>query len=173
MENLLRALRADFPNLKFVKGKSFCWSPATQEVCYLIRDNDSTTSWSLLHETGHAFLNHAEYVLDFELLEMERAAWEKALRLAKRYGISIDKDHIEDCLDTYRDWLHRRSICPSCSTQALQMDKGAAYHCHNCQNTWQVTPSRFCRPYRQNTAKTKSPATFQAVTDDSLELAKS
>jgi NADH pyrophosphatase NudC (nudix superfamily) len=161
MENLLQALRADFPNLRFTKSTSFCWSPATQEVCYNSRDNNRTTSWSLLHETGHALLNHAEYTLDFELLELERAAWEKALGLAKRYDISIDKDHIEDCLDTYRDWLHRRSICPSCSTQALQMDKGATYRCHNCQNTWRVTPSRFCRPYRQNAAKTKSPATFR------------
>ncbi len=171
MEQLLKSLRGSNPSLRFIPGAAFSWSPESREIFYTTSTSDPVTLWSLLHETGHALLDHTKYVLDFELLEMERAAWEKAEELAKRYNITIDKDHIEDCLDTYRDWLHRRSICPSCSAQALQTDKGAAYRCHNCQNTWQVTPSRFCRPYRQNAAKTKSSATFQEVTDDSLELA--
>lgn len=173
MEKLLQALRTDHPRLRFTEGKTFCWSPESREIFYTTEVLEASALWSLLHETGHALLNHTSYHLDYELLQMECAAWDKAKELARRHDLSIDTDHIEDCLDTYRDWLHRRSICPSCNAQALQVDQGASYRCHNCQNIWQVTPSRFCRPYRQNASKTKSPATFTEVTDDSLVFTKS
>jgi len=161
MEQLLQSLSADHPDIHFVAGKTFYWSPTSQEVFYKYSSIDQSSLWSLLHETGHALLGHTRYVLDFELLQLELAAWQKASELAECHGIAMDTDHIENCLDSYRDWLHRRSICPSCGTQALQIDEGSAYRCYNCQNTWKVTPSRFCRPYRQGVAKTKSPATFR------------
>jgi hypothetical protein len=169
MEQLLNTLRSDFPALRFTAGTSFCWAPASQEVLYVSTADDTTAQWSLLHETGHALLGHTTYALDFELLEIEVAAWQKARELALIYDIAIDKNHIEDCLDSYRDWLHCRSLCPSCSTQALQVDSSEKYRCFNCQNTWAVAPSRFCRPYRSS-AKAKSPATIEATDDLALRL---
>lgn len=156
MEALLKSLQRDFPKLRFTSGTEFCWSPAMREIVYRAEDAQAAP-WSLLHETGHALLEHTSYALDFELIQIEIAAWQKAQKLAERYNISIDNDHIEDCLDSYRDWLHRRSLCASCGTQALQIDHGAEYRCHNCQNAWHVSPSRFCRPYRQG-SKIKQPA---------------
>lgn len=145
---MLEQLKERFPDVQFVAGKRFCWSPTTHEVVYDERRTDESATWSLLHETGHALLNHQSYLADFELLRIEMAAWQKARTLAAEFNITIDEDHIQDCLDTYRDWLNRRSICPHCETRALQQDDYVHYRCFNCHATWKVTPSRFCRPYR-------------------------
>jgi len=148
MEVLLKQLSADFEHLTFTAGSSFCWSPTAKQVFYRQKANKVTGRWSLLHETGHALLEHANYTHDFELIGLEVAAWEKAKDLADRYDIAIDEDHIQNCLDSYRDWLHRRAICPSCDTRSIQLDDRAEYQCFNCRASWSVTPSRFCRPYR-------------------------
>jgi hypothetical protein len=92
-------------------------------------------------------LGHQTYRSDFELLLLEVAAWDKAKQLAASQGITMDEEHIQDCLDTYRDWLHERSTCPRCGTVSLQASP-SEYNCHNCSASWQVSKSRFCRPYR-------------------------
>lgn len=157
MEKTLKQLKRHFPELSFVPGERFCWSPETGEIFYkpLAPSDKSTASaapqepiWSLLHETGHALLGHQNYRADFQLIRLEMAAWAKARELATDFGIKIDEDHIQDCLDTYRDWLYKRSICPECRTKALQQSDYAHYRCHNCRAVWRVTPSRFARAYR-------------------------
>lgn len=145
---MLEQLQARFPNLQFTASDRFCWSPQTNEIGYDPARHDQAADWSLLHETGHALLGHQSYLADFELLQLEMAAWAKARELAAEFGIIIDEDHIQDCLDTYRDWLYKRSICPHCSTRALQQNDYAHYQCFNCHARWRVTPSRFCRAYR-------------------------
>lgn len=160
MEALLRQLRTLYPQLVFTAGKSFVWSPETGEIFYpesfLSAEGDERMRWSLLHETGHALLGHHSYKADFELVRLEAAAWEKAKELAAQLSplqgltLQIDEEHIQDCLDTYRDWLHKRSICPHCSTTCLQQNDYAHYRCHNCHTVWRVTPSRFCRAYRRS-----------------------
>jgi IrrE N-terminal-like domain len=147
--DLIAQLKADYPALVFSVGNSFCWSPSDRHIMYRTDVTDIRATYSLLHEVGHALLEHKRYRQDFELLQLEVAAWEKAKQLAPSYSVQLDEDHIQDCLDTYRDWLYRRSICPSCTTKALQLDSEPTYRCHNCQATWRVAPSRFCRPYRQ------------------------
>jgi len=146
--SLLTKLTADNPSLAFVAGASFYWSPAKRQVFYKSGDDGVVATFSLLHEVGHGLLDHKRYKLDFELLQLEVAAWEQAKTIATTYGITIDEDHIQDCLDSYRDWLYRRSICPSCTAKALQQDNEPVYRCFNCHASWRVTPSRFCRPYR-------------------------
>jgi hypothetical protein len=150
MDKLIELLTSDHPGLKFRPGKQFYWSPADQTVIYNTGASGARAIYSLLHETGHARLGHERYKLDFELLQLEVSAWEEAKRLAAKYGLEINEDHIQDCLDSYRDWLYRRSICPSCTTKALQQDNSPQYRCYNCHATWKVSPSRFCRPYRQS-----------------------
>lgn len=145
---MLEQLQNRFPDLTYVAGKRFCWSPLTRQIGYDVDRDDAAANWSLLHETGHALLEHNGYQGDFELVQLEMAAWNKARQLASDFAITIDEDHIEDCMDTYRDWLNKRSICPQCSTRALQQNDHVHYRCFNCRAIWRVTPSRFCRAYR-------------------------
>ncbi len=153
MRKLIKQLGARYPQLRFVPGTSFYWSPQTQEVFY--KDDAKLTEvalWSLLHEAGHALLEHQNYQSDLELVIMESEAWQKATELAAECAVTpIDPDHIQDCLDTYRDWLHRRSACPVCGTKSLQASS-VLYSCFNCRSTWQVSAARFCRPYRKTAA---------------------
>lgn len=148
MQKLITKLRRQFPSLRFTPGKEFCWSPETGEIFYKPAFGDQKATWSLLHETGHALLEHQNYKGDFELLRLEVAAWERARQLAQEMEVKINEEHIQDCLDTYRDWLYKRSICPSCATKCLQQDDYRHYRCFNCHTTWRVSTSRFCRAYR-------------------------
>lgn len=163
MEQLVSNLRSDFPALTFTEGKIFCWSPKQQEIVYTLTKLKATSPWALLHEVGHGLLGHFNYTSDFELLRLEVAAWEKAREIASRYDIKISDEHIQNCLDTYREWLHRRSTCPHCSNRSLQQNH-TAYHCFNCQTTWQVSASRFCRAYRQLERGNKKAPTQNAQT---------
>ncbi len=86
----------------------------------------------ILHEVGHALLEHNFYTTDLERLKMERAAWEKARELCSTYGVEYDEDYVETALDSYRDWLHARSRCPRCQVTRFQDDRGE-YHCPECE----------------------------------------
>lgn len=90
----------------------------------------------LLHEVGHAVLGHEDFGADIERVKMERAAWEQARELCKRYGVEYDEDFVEGELDTYRDWLEKRSRCKVCGLARYQ-DEGGVYHCPFCEN---ITP---------------------------------
>ncbi len=166
MEKLLKALRQDFPQITFTIGDAFCWSPVTSEVFYKTNyKQEDNAKFSILHEVAHALLGHKQYASDYQLLQIEMAAWEFASKLAESYSLIIDDNHIQNCLDTYRDWLYRRSICPNCSSKSIQSDDLAYYQCFNCHSRWSVATSKFCRPYRQYSINKKSPAT--AVASDS------
>jgi hypothetical protein len=158
LDKLISELQVRFPALRFTAGKQFSWSPETGEIFYKARAPGRPAVWSLLHESGHALLEHTTYEADFELLRLEIAAWEKAKSLARDLDIVIDEDHIEDCLDTYRDWLYKRSICPTCTTKCLQQGDFVHYRCFNCHTVWRVTASRFCRAYRRTARPSPSPS---------------
>ena len=140
-------LKDDFPVVTFTPSSQFFWSPKDQTVFYDTKKDSKIASWALLHELSHGLLGHTTYKSDFELLRLEVAAWDKAGELAATYDIAIDQDHIQDCLDTYRDWLHARSECPSCTEHGLQKNS-TTYLCLNCHTEWHVSSERFCRPYR-------------------------
>jgi hypothetical protein len=157
MEQTLSRLRAQFPSLIFREGAVFCWSPETKEIIYNPKGDQHTASWSLFHEASHALLEHSTYATDFELLRLEIAAWEYAKGLADQLGVTVDENHIQDCLDSYRDWIYARSICTRCGTKSLQQHDLKHYYCFNCHEVWQVTPSRFCRAYRATKRATIPP----------------
>ncbi len=148
MQSLLAELKTRFPDLRFTAGPQFSWSPETGEIIYKEAASGQKAVWSLLHETGHALLDHHSYKADIELLRLEVDAWEQARSLANDLGVKIDDNHIQNCLDTYRDWLYKRSICPECGTKSLQQGDYVHYHCFNCHTVWKVTANRFCRAYR-------------------------
>jgi hypothetical protein len=148
MEKLIVKLQTSFPNLSFAAGRQFYWSPENGAIFYKTEAKGREAAWSLLHETGHALLDHQSYQADVELLRLEVAAWGKARELAALFNITIDESHIDNCLDTYRDWLYRRSICPDCGTKCLQQSDFVHYRCFNCHKVWRVTAGRFTRAYR-------------------------
>jgi type VI protein secretion system component VasK len=157
-KTLVNRLRTLLPDIQLSAGEGFYWSPGQQLITYQSKALASTDGqWALIHEAAHAKLGHQTYHSDYQLLMMEVAAWRQAQKLAADLGLTIDPEHVQDCLDTYRDWLHQRSTCPSCSTVSLQINV-STYRCHNCHTSWHVSTSRFCRPYRlrQTNLKQKS-----------------
>jgi hypothetical protein len=149
---LVQDLRRDFPQFQFVVGPQAYWSPETHEIYYNISQNNATSSWSLLHELGHAVLQHNSYTTDIDLLQKEVEAWIKASTIAKKYKIMINEEYAQNCLETYRNWLFKRSTCPACGAHGAQ-NTNRQYCCFNCDEQWNVSISRFCRPYRGKTEK--------------------
>ena len=148
MKKLIDSIFIDFRHLKFVEDEIYYWSPKDQEVHYRKDSSSEADVWRLLHEIGHAVLDHKRFRLDIDLVHLEIAAWEQAKKISRKYDLTISEDHIQDCLDTYRDWLYRRSICPNCMNTSLQ-DSSNSYSCYNCNNSWKVSASRTCRTYRK------------------------
>ncbi len=151
MDSLIKQIKQDFPAFILRQGDRFYWSSGTKEIVYP-KDGDPA---SLLHELGHALLSHTRFTNDLDLLAKEVAAWQKAKELTIRYNVPITEQCIDHCLDTYRDWLYCRSACPRCSGHGLQAAE-RLYKCLNCAETWNVTKSVQCRPYRLRTGALKA-----------------
>jgi len=156
--SLLAKLTTDYPAITFVQGDEFHWSPADNTVTYCVTKDGSASS-QLLHELSHALLGHTDYSRDITLLKMERDAWEKAQEIAVPYGITITDEIIQNHLDTYRDWLHDRSTCPTCGATGLQSTKDT-YRCVACTEQWRVNEAKTCelRRYKLVPNQTKNPA---------------
>lgn len=138
--SLAAKLSTDYPQFSFKMDKTFHWSPSTATVFF----EESNNLPSLLHELSHALLGHSAYLKDIELLEMERDAWHHAKTiLSPKYNITINEDISEEALDTYRDWLHARSICPECSATGIQSRQNT-YKCLACGAIWKVNEARIC-----------------------------
>lgn len=164
LEQLLKKVKLLLPDVDFIESTSFYWSPKNKTIHYNQALIDKQVGqWGLLHETAHAILLHKSYESDAGLLALEVDAWQRAKELSNEFRIVLDDDHIQDCLDTYREWLYARSTCPSCMLNSLQTNN-TTYLCLNCSTMWSVTTSRFCRPYRmQEKHKEKPSETPQTV----------
>jgi hypothetical protein len=148
IKEFIDQLSQDYSQFKFISGNQDHWSPKSNTITYNADEALLQLQYSVLHELSHALLDHNTYHSDFELLKLESVAWEMASKIGKKYGVKIDDEHIQNCLDTYRDWLHRRSACPTCGTHVMQKDANH-YQCFNCQTRWRVSSGRFVRPYRR------------------------
>lgn len=137
-KSLLARLRNDFTQLSFRVGDDFRWSPGSHTVWYEKGSDDVIT---LLHETAHGLLGHATYASDVELLQLERAAWSKASELGTDYGYPVSEEEVERALDTYREWLHARSLCPNCNQNGIQQSDHR-YLCVVCGQQWKVNDAR-------------------------------
>ncbi|MFZ1302052.1 MAG: hypothetical protein WAQ27_05785 [Candidatus Microsaccharimonas sp.] len=146
--SLLHKLKTDYPEIHFMSGENFLWSPETKTVFYA--NEGPQTKALILHEVSHGLLDHREYKRDIELLAMEAAAWEKAKELAELYHFPINEHVAEEHLDTYRDWLHARSTCPNCTATGYQ-SATETYTCPACTTEWRVNEARVCelRRYKQ------------------------
>jgi hypothetical protein len=146
--SLLEQLKKDFPGFQYKSGEHFEWRPSEKTIMY--DPGDPYLDAHLLHETAHATLKHARYDRDIDLIKMERDAWEAArTELGPRYGVSVPTSILHHDMDTYRDWLHARSICPNCGATGLQVQK-KTYKCVTCLQQWNVNEARTCelRRYR-------------------------
>lgn len=154
--SLARQLQSDarlYPELRHLtltEGEMFAWNHTASAITY---DPHATQAEALLmHEYGHALLGHVGYAHDIDLVKIERAAWDKALEIAHHYHVSIPKDLVEESLDTYRDWLHDRSLCPSCEATGIQTAP-QQYRCLACGTSWRVNEARTCALRRYRTKK--------------------
>ena len=147
LRNFLKRLRADYPQFKFQNGHRENWSPHTKTVTFSAKQPERELKFGVLHELAHALLEHKDYTSDLELLKLESEAWHLAAKLGRKYQVKISENHIQNCLDTYRDWLHKRSRCPNCGVHVIQHSP-STYKCFNCGLNWRVSHERFARPYR-------------------------
>ena len=138
---LVKQLIKDFPQFSFKPSQKFLWSPTDKTILY--NTTKPHAKELLLHELSHGILNHDKYQRDVELINIEQSAWQRAAELALRYNITIDDNFIQTNLDSYRDWLHARSACPSCKASGLQVAK-AVYQCVACNQTWRVNNAKTC-----------------------------
>jgi Zn-dependent peptidase ImmA (M78 family) len=82
-------LLARFPEYKFEAGPYFMWLPETRIIRYRRRDLALPAGQlRLLHELGHAILNHT-VPTDAERYRHERDAWEVAQVLAEKLGVKV------------------------------------------------------------------------------------
>lgn len=138
----LDTITSHFPQFSFIKSDDFRWSAESNTIFYN-PEADHAVAF-LLHELGHALLNHQSYAQDIELLTIERDAWQLAVdQLSQQFNHAIDEQLVQDNLDTYREWLHSRSVCPSCSMTGLQSMRGA-YSCLACGTRWKSNEARHC-----------------------------
>lgn len=129
-KDLLDKLRSDYPNFNFKSGRKFAFRYPN---AITIGPPEASDDLLLLHEVAHAILGHRNYQEDIERVKMECAAWEKAKELAAVYGVKVDEDLIQNELDTYRDWIHKKSRCSRCGLTRFQTPD-AKYHCPRCEN---------------------------------------
>ncbi len=131
-----------FPAIHFVSSSEFRWSPQENSIYYDREDPQGNER--LLHEIAHAVLDHNQYDRDIELIALERDAWQHAKTvLGPQFDVTISSDTVEDDLDTYRDWLHARSTCPSCQATGIQTAT-KEYTCVVCQAVWRVNEAISC-----------------------------
>ncbi|MBQ8985272.1 hypothetical protein IJ076_01805 [Candidatus Saccharibacteria bacterium] len=123
----LAKLKSDYPDYRFVAGAKFSYRPP-RTIIYKKDSEEVSDCLLMLHELGHALSHHRTFKTEVGRLKMEVQAWEKARELCTVYGVEIDKDLIQEELDTYRDWLHQKSRCPECGLTRFQTPDGI-WHC--------------------------------------------
>jgi hypothetical protein len=151
---------ADFPQFRFVPGKFFMWSPHTKSVVYDTRRESNDGKIALLHEIGHATLNHRLYRYDMQLIEMEMDAWDVVRQLAPKYELYVDEGHIARCIATYDAWLTKRATCPDCQNFSLQKGRDQ-YGCFACGSVWEVNWRKDRRVTRKVTERYEHPMADQ------------
>ena len=126
----LAKIKSDHPEFNFRKGERFSFRPPKTITVGPDEKNDELL---LLHELGHAMSGHKAFNTGAERLKMEREAWEKARELASSYDVEFDDSLAEAELDTYRDWLDKKTRCKKCGLTCYQTPD-EVIHCPRCEN---------------------------------------
>lgn len=128
--DFLERLRQDYPGLRFRDGAKFAFRPPKTII---LGPPEPFSELLTLHEVSHAILGHKDFKMDVTRLKMETEAWQKARELANYYDIEVNEELIQEELDTYRNWLHKKSRCPQCGLTRYQTPD-SLYHCPRCEN---------------------------------------
>lgn len=129
-QHFILQLSSDFPDYHFTTGRKFAFRPPHTIV---IGPHEESWQLLLLHELGHAMSGHRSFSTHIARLKMEVEAWTKAESLASKYQIPWNETRVQEELDTYRNWLHQKSRCPSCGLTRFQTTDGQ-YHCPRCES---------------------------------------
>ncbi|OGL31030.1 hypothetical protein A3F37_04485 [Candidatus Saccharibacteria bacterium RIFCSPHIGHO2_12_FULL_41_12] len=149
-DQLLEKLIAIYPNIKFSSANSFSWN--YNKKCVSYNKNSEFAVADLLHEIGHAQCDHEGYTSDLSLLSKEIEAWSIAEDIGKRLNISIPKNYIDKCINSYRNWVYKRSLCPKCLQNGIEKFE-REYVCTNCYERWQVSSAQESRVYKKSLTK--------------------
>ncbi|MCA9347548.1 hypothetical protein KC930_03150 [Candidatus Saccharibacteria bacterium] len=145
----LAEIQSCFPAYTFTRGNQFSWDPNTKTITYSVKSEGTELfMYRIFHEIGHANLMHKEFKHDLELVKIEREAWVEAKEIANTFSIDIPDENIESSIDSYRDWLYARSLCPNCQQCGIQTSE-TSYSCVFCKQNWKVSASRMCRVSRR------------------------
>lgn len=133
-EPFITQLASDYPNFRFRIGKKFAFCPPNTIFFGPPQPNYALQT---LHELAHGLCGHKDWSNSVSRIKIEREAWERARGLFKTYQKLSpdpwDEDFVENSLDTYRDWLHQKTLCKTCGLTRFQDDSGA-FHCPHCEN---------------------------------------
>lgn len=153
ISSVVNQIKLDYPQYTFEPSDSFLWSFEDKKIYY---NPDGLSEWPLLfHELAHGLLGHDSFNHSLDLIQIERDAWDKAKLVSKKYNLQIADDIIEQSLDTYRDWIHKRSSCPECGAIGIESEYNK-YSCLECDSKWKVNDARSCSLRRyKDTFKTR------------------
>lgn len=134
LNSLVSRLQRDYPEFHFVYGKRFSFRPPKTIV--IGPDEGKNTPLLVFHELGHAISGEYSYALSIERLKIESLAWQEGKKAYQNYqDLALpawDDSFVEDNLDTYRNWLHQKSKCPSCGLTRYQ-DANQKWCCPYCR----------------------------------------
>jgi len=100
---VLQGLMQDMPSINFMQGKEFKWSYDSQTIHH--KPVEENSLYSLLHEAGHAQLQHDSFSSDTDLIAKELDAWAEA-KICKKCGHNVlqNKDFGFKCHNCNQKW---------------------------------------------------------------------
>lgn len=129
----LHSIESAYPDFVFKKGKKFLFRP--KKTVFYLKENDHFPLL-LLHELAHALLGHFSYQTSLERLKIERDAWNKTRSLCEEHSIPFDESFVEAELNSYRDWLHQKTLCKTCGLTCVEVSPESLF-CPFCQKIYQ------------------------------------
>jgi hypothetical protein len=130
---------ASYPEQKFLPAGYFAYDASDDVINYdpvMLKTIDGKLA--LLHEICHAVLGHFHYRFDFELFAMEMDAWNLTRKLASKHQLSINEAYINECMESYQEWLTKRGTCPKCDEFNMQSVPNQ-FKCYRCHTRWKVS----------------------------------
>ena len=130
--SFLETLKTVYPSFTFKPGRKFLFRPK-KTILYL--ESNENFRLLLLHELAHALLGHFSFDRSLERLQIERDAWEKTRELCDLHSVPFNESLAEAELNTYRDWVHQKTLCKTCGATCLEVNSESLF-CPNCQKTY-------------------------------------
>ena len=125
----LETIKEAYPEFSFRPGSKFLFRPP-KSIRYI--ESDDNFRLLLLHELSHALLGHFSFDRSLERLQIERDAWSKTRELCLFHSVPFDEEFAEAELNTYRDWVHQKTLCKRCGLSCLEVSSESLY-CPFCQ----------------------------------------